>query len=398
MNIHTLKIPAYFELEPSLAFAQEALAISAEATIVSLDFSSWARVKGYELPLKPFGMLIVSQAVRQLRKRLPNAVIVPIELPNNDIESYAAHMGFFDACGIELTKPFGNAKGGRTYLPLSSQHVESMKHGSLAEPLGLELAQKLVQQSDGALVKTLAYSFMEMIRNVIEHSQSPDFWYCAQYWDSKGEAEIAIMDCGIGLRKSLEANPHVLPLLTSPREVLKYALWPGISGKMYAGKASNPSDPWENSGYGLYMNYRICNEGGNFFIASDGKGLYREDGQETSDYDYGLPGVALRLRMKVKALEDFENHRQRFLMEAESEATKVRGGILPTGAKMSQMLRHNFRFENLLITGTRVTHPTLGSGLILDTRTSKQGTNILKIKFDNGREKELRQDEVGLEG
>jgi hypothetical protein len=343
LNIYTLKIPPQLELQASLNFAQEALTVPSETTILSLDFSAWGQAKAHELPLKPFGMLIISQAVRQLRKRLPNVVIVPTLPAKNDIEGYAAHMGFFDACGIELKKPFGDAKGSHTYLPITQVMTDNLFISSQAEDLGKELARKLTQQNDGKLVKTLEFSFMEIIRNVIEHSRSKDFWYCAQYWSSKGEAEIALIDCGMGLRQSLLDNPHLRPTLTDDRIALKYALMPGISGKMYAGKVSNPDDIWENTGFGLYMNYRICNEGGNFFIASGDSGLYREVGEDNHYTSYSLPGVALRLRMRSNTLEQYDSHYHHiFMQEGLAEAQRLSGGVIPTAERMSTMLRSGF--------------------------------------------------------
>jgi len=399
---HILRIPPYLELQPSLDFAGQVLAVPSGISSVGVDFSAWGRVNGGDLPIKPFGMLIVSQAIRQLRQRLPpHVMIVPMNLPGNDIESYAAHMGFFHACGINLGKPVGAARGGQTYLPLTQHTTAALTHGSQVEPIAKGLARRLAQRQndDDGLVKALSFSFLEMIRNVIEHSGSPDFWYCAQYWPTRGEAEIAIMDCGIGLGQSLKNNPHVCDLLTSNREILKYALWPGVSGKTFGNRSTLTDDPWRNSGYGLYMNYRICNEGGNFFIASDGAGLYREQNSDNTYYDYALTGVALRLRLRVATLEQFDQtHKARFLEEARREATKIQGGILPTGTSMSQMLRHNFSPEALFKRGVRVTHLRMGGGIIDEIRTSAQGATMLKVTFDNGKQRDLRTDEITLEG
>jgi hypothetical protein len=399
MNYVTLKIPARLELEPSLAFAQQLSTQPDNVTILALDFSAWKTVRGYELPIRPFGLLVISQAVRQFRQRVPGAVIVPTELPGNDIEGYAAHMGFFDALGCDVEKPFGDARGSQTYLPLTQRTTSNMHHGSDAEALAYELAQKLTQQTHGGLVKTLAYSFTEIIRNVIEHSQSEDFWYCAQYWPSRGEAEIALIDCGIGLRTSLSMNPNLQPLLVDDKAAIKYALWPGASGKRHAGMPSNPNDPWQNSGYGLYMNYRICNEGGNFFIASGDTGLFREKEADNHYQDYALSGVALRLCFRVATLEAYDEvHHKRFLQDANREAEKIQGGILPTGDRMSQMLRDSFDvIGHVTIVGAKVCHPSMGTAVVEDVRTSNKGNVMLTIKLTDGRKKTVRVDEVSLE-
>lgn len=343
MLIKTVAIPRILDLQASLAFAAEVAALEPNVTVLGIDFSAWGRVPAYELPLRPFGMLIVSQAIQQCKSRNPAVIIAPTNLPGNDIESYAAHMGFFQACNVPLGKEPGQAKGSPTYLPITKIENPSYLHGSEIEHRSLELARKLTQQQGGALVKTLQYSFTEIIRNVAEHAQSPDYWMCAQYWPSRGEAEIALIDSGRGLRASLRNNPLIREQVVDDRAAVKFALMPGISGAMWQGKPQRDDDPWQNSGFGLYMNYRICAEGGNFFIASGDTGLFCEKDSEHQYTSYHLPGVALRLRMRTETLEKYEQrYHHTFLADGEREASKIRGGVLPTGERMSRMLRSSF--------------------------------------------------------
>ncbi len=84
----------------------------------------------------------------------------------------------------------------------------------------------------------------------------------------KKQAEIGILDVGVGIRNSLSKNPHLT--LESDRDALNLALMPGISGKMFKGVVRNAYDydPWQNSGYGLYAVSRLCGLGGKFLIGS----------------------------------------------------------------------------------------------------------------------------------
>jgi len=338
-----IAVPGILDLQPTLDFAAEAAALPANIMFLGVDFSAWGQVEPYKLPLRPFGMLIVSQAIRQYKARNPAVTVAPMRLPGNEIESYAAHMGFFQACDIPLGKEPGQAKGSPTYLPITKIENPSYLHGSEIEHRSLELARKLTQQQDGALVETLKYSLTEIIRNVAEHAQSPDYWYCAQYWPSRGEAEIALIDSGRGLRASLRNNPLIREQVVDDRAAVKFALMPGISGVMWQGKPQRHDDVWQNSGFGLYMNYRICAEGGNFFIASGDTGLFCEKDSEHQYTSYHLPGVALRLRMRTETLEHYEQrYHHTFLADGEREASKIRGGVLPTGKRMSRMLRTSF--------------------------------------------------------
>lgn len=182
MNLHTVKVPGTLTLTNALAFSREVAALPDDLVYLILDFSAWADVKPYELPIQPFGMLIISQSIQQLKQRVPGVTIAPTYLPDNEIESYAAHMGFFKASNIHLGKEPGQARGSPTYLPLTRIEKPGLLQGWEIEERSHELAQKLTQQAAGPLVSTLKYSFTEIIRNVAEHARSPEYWLCAQYW------------------------------------------------------------------------------------------------------------------------------------------------------------------------------------------------------------------------
>ena len=58
---------------------------------------------------------------------------------------------------------------------------------------------------------------------------------------------------------------------------------------------------------------------------------------------YHLPGVALRLRMRTETLENYDQqYHHAFLADGEREAKRIAGGVIPTGERMSRMLRTGF--------------------------------------------------------
>jgi anti-sigma regulatory factor (Ser/Thr protein kinase) len=343
MTTHFVNVPGNLDLAHALAFAREVAALPDNTAILGLNFDAWKQVKPSDLPLKPFGMLAASMAVQRFKARVPTAVIVPATpLPNNGLEGYAAHMGMLKACGIDLGKAPGEAKGSPTYLPITRIENPSRLDGDTIEARSLQLARQLTQQQDGGLVLTLKYSLTEIIRNVAEHAQSPDSWLCAQYWQSRGEAEIALIDSGRGLRASLSKNPVIREQLVDDRAAIKFALMPGVSRNVWKGNRQRDDD-WANSGFGLYMNYRICSEGGSFFIASGDTGIYCEKDSEHETMAYDLPGVALRLRMRVETMENYkQKFHEQFIADGMREAKRMAGGMIPTGERMSQMLRSGF--------------------------------------------------------
>jgi hypothetical protein len=127
--------------------------------------------------------------------------------------------------------------------------------------------------------------------SAVEHSESAEFEYCGQYWPTQERVEVAILDCGIGVHKSLSANPNLKIL--SDDHALRLALLPGISGKTSAGNKIQEYDHWANSGYGLYLTSRLCAVGGSFFICSDKRGLLRKGDGQDKYYDCSFQGTAL---------------------------------------------------------------------------------------------------------
>lgn len=77
--------------------------------------------------------------------------------------------------------------------------------------------------------------------------------------------EIAIVDEGIGVKKSLQKNSIHRAYATDDESALSYAIKAGISQAVLDPRRGNRSnDEWANSGYGLYMVSEICKElGGN---------------------------------------------------------------------------------------------------------------------------------------
>src|ERR1039457_7409465 len=66
--------------------------------------------------VEPFGMLMVSSEIRRLKARYPDS---GFSATNFKHMTYAGHMGFFQAFGLEFGNAPGVAKGGVVYLPVT---------------------------------------------------------------------------------------------------------------------------------------------------------------------------------------------------------------------------------------------------------------------------------------
>lgn len=136
----------------------------------------------------------------------------------------------------------------------------------------------------------------EVFRNIVEHSKSKRFGFCAQFIPTTNKVSFAVLDRGIGIKESLKDNPKLI--INNDLEAIRESLKPGISGKVYAGQKRKPKGDWANSGYGLYMTSNICKKGGSFFITSGNKGIYLTENDEKI-LEMNTIGTALNLTINL---------------------------------------------------------------------------------------------------
>lgn len=294
--------------------------------------------------LEPFTMAYVANELKRYRNTKPD---VRFSASNHKSHTYAAHMGFFKAFGLQYGHEPGEASGSSTYLPLTIINVAELKHeaasqyihiGDLIEEKSSQIAQLLTRQESGDIVDTLTFSIREIMRNVVEHSNSEVIEYCAQYWPNKKLVEVAILDTGDGIQKSLSNNPHLH--IESERDALHFALMPGISGKMYSG-VRKTGDAWQNSGFGLYMTSRICRNGGSFFIASNDNALLLTKGDK-KDKSCIYKGTALRLRINTSNITSYNSMLASYKEEGFNAAKKFSSSSTIEPSLASTMLARDF--------------------------------------------------------
>jgi hypothetical protein len=255
-----VQVPTWDEPIKSLEFGATLQALE-EASIYELDFGKVSFVT-------PAWMLVVGDAIRSFRLARPETKRRAINFRHL---SYPAYVGFFQYFGLEYGQAPAEAPGSNTYIPITQVDVGQLRAkaaekflpvGELIEEDARQLARVLTQLSQGEVIDTLTYSIREIVRNVIEHSESPSYTIVAQYWPAKNCAELAVSDVGCGILKSLKQNPKLE--VESDLDALKLSLLPGISSKAW--RRRNSSDAWANSGYGLFMTQRLCSLDGEFTL------------------------------------------------------------------------------------------------------------------------------------
>ena len=258
-------------------------------------------------------------------------------------------MGFFKAFGLDFGNSPGEAAGSSTYIPLTIIEVDDLQDeaartfshvGDIIENKTSGIAKILTRQEEGDLVDTLTFSIREIMRNVVEHSQSDIIEYCAQYWPSKHLVEVAILDIGRGIKGGLSKNPFLV--INSERDALHLALLPGVSGKMYKGVKKRENDHWQNSGFGLYMTSRICRNGGSFFIASNDKSLLLTSEQK-SDKECNYHGTALRLRIDTRSITNYKEMLDTYRNEGYESAKRFSKNNAIEPSVASTMLARDFK-------------------------------------------------------
>ncbi|MCG7346105.1 ATP-binding protein [Sporosarcina sp. ACRSL] len=261
--------------------------------------------------VEPLAMLLFSKRLRSMKAKYPK---VSFKATNFDGNSYAAHMGFFKSFGLQHGKQPGEALGSVTYIPITKLDVKTLRMESYDTDQGVvqEVIVRKAKEMAGILCgnnldikNSLFQCIREILRNIVEHSESETIWLAAQRWGYQREIEIGILDEGVGIAQTLKVNPHLT--ISDVDAALELALQPAISGKafMYQGQERGKIDGvWDHSGYGLYIASQISKMNGTFFICSGDSSLYISE-QTSENIPYDHLGTAIRIRVNLDSLIEF---------------------------------------------------------------------------------------------
>lgn len=163
---------------------------------------------------------------------------------------------------------------------------------------------------DEEVASAIKYSLVELLRNVVQHSQSPIGGVCmAQYFPSKGLAEIAVADAGIGVLATLRER---YPEIRGSSSALRFATQPHVSGTF---PAHGYSEMRDNAGLGLFFIKEIAARCvGRLYLAS-GEALLHVRGDEAGQGHTqrmeatagGWPGTFALVQVRTAKIADFES-------------------------------------------------------------------------------------------
>lgn len=180
--------------------------------------------------------------------------------------AYAGRMKLFEHLGIEFDPGLEEREAAGRFVPLTQvTSSRDVKHviGDISALLHLS--------EDPETLSAVQYCVSELLRNVLEHSGSPDgAFVCAHRYTTSEphRVTIAVADCGRGISSHLgRAYPEAAE---NDEVALGLAMRPGITGAI-AGQYGTP----DNAGAGLFITRSIAKGSGGYFFLLSGRSAYR---------------------------------------------------------------------------------------------------------------------------
>lgn len=203
---------------------------------------------------------------------LVTALALKVGSENVTIDEITAKSGhYLEAMGlfrlIDKPSPYKGVmkhEASGRFVPLTQVKTQKDQSRFVSEIVPLLHLQDKPEQAD-----TVRYTIGELLRNVLEHAQSPDgAIVAAQYSSASNIIRIGICDTGIGIRNSLAPT---WPLRSkTDLDAIKWALVPGVSGTTI-----NISGNDINGGAGLFITKSISMLTRGYFVLYSGTGVYR---------------------------------------------------------------------------------------------------------------------------
>lgn len=179
---------------------------------------------------------------------------------------YAARMKLFEHLGVDYDPHIVAREEAGRFLPVTQVADRTDLSGVIAD---ISALLHLDSEPDG--LAAVQYCVSELIRNVLEHSASPDgAFVCAHRYTKKQphRVTIAVADCGQGVAQHLgHAHPEALKNETI---ALGLAMQPGVTGAIPGLYGTT-----DNAGAGLFITRSIAKGTGGYFLLYSGGAAYR---------------------------------------------------------------------------------------------------------------------------
>jgi anti-sigma regulatory factor (Ser/Thr protein kinase) len=249
--------------------------------------------------LAPWAVCMYAQYALWLREARFNKVSITVD-PKSKAGIYAIRTGL-----TELISP-----GKYTKLP-SDEHMAPLRRISRSvdvTPFADEII-RLLAIGDEEVESAVRYSFIEMVRNAVQHSRSHGGGLAmAQYYSKSEIVEVVVADAGIGIRTSLSQK---YPELDTDLKALKLSINPYVSGTFAPGAYASMGD---NAGLGLFFIKEIATRAhGGFFLGSYSAVIdYWGNSDDTFSNDYRTtrgqwPGTFVMIQLRKGSIAMYDS-------------------------------------------------------------------------------------------
>jgi len=209
------------------------------------------------ISVHPFVLSLIAAAAAEKRR---NGVQVMGRVPAIQSMNYLTRMKLFDFLGIPPPREITEHESAGRFIPVTQIRNSDELHGFITEMIPLLHAGPA--ESD-----PIKYVMSELVRNVLEHSDSPDgAFISAQYFKSSNRIAIGVADSGQGILGHMKQHHRV----SNDREAILLALKPGITGT-----TSRFGGTETNAGAGLFFTRNIAKASQNYFAIYSGDTLYK---------------------------------------------------------------------------------------------------------------------------
>jgi anti-sigma regulatory factor (Ser/Thr protein kinase) len=179
---------------------------------------------------------------------------------------FLQRMDFFKVVGARLKEDFKRHDPTGRFVP-----VREVKQPSEVHQLAQEMVETLQMDDEPDAMGVLRHCIGEIVDNVFVHAASKvNAIVCAQHFPNAGRTQVAIVDTGMGFRRSFEAVEPYSTMGLTDRDAITLGLTPWVTSK-----PDNPGETYA-AGYGrLGVGLSIISEilrlsGGRLLIASGG--------------------------------------------------------------------------------------------------------------------------------
>ena len=342
-----IKIPRCLNPDNALKFADRVNRNTPRAESYCYDFSNLQHCP-------PFGLLVVLNSIRYNMSRFPSVehyMYPSLNLEGKfsiDIPSavrYACHLGLFQHCGWDEGRKTELGDSTINCIPitkitnyvLDEYKSEGPRLLDRIEAFSRLLALRLTRDQNDDLTKLLNYSFREIIRNTFEHSGSSEIWVCGQFWPQKHRAEIALMDQGCGIMRSLSKNTKYK--LENDMTANLLALEPGVS-QSFGDKEQN--NYYQNSGFGLYVAKSFGKKWGAFVLASGNHAVFINPRySEGKNIVTNIQGTCVYISLDTNMIKNILVSIERIIKEGEGIAQGEEGRIKTASKSSSSFFLKN---------------------------------------------------------